>query len=98
MSTNERVLDIAESKFKKKERQVLDGQKAMAEHEANRLALYAKTAKLKALRLARDAELAEAAAITAAAEAKAPPKPAKKVAAKKKPAAAVASAAPPSQD
>ncbi len=37
-----------------------DGKKAMAEYEAAGIATRAKTEKLKALRLARDAELAAA--------------------------------------
>ena len=55
-------------------RQAEDGKKAMAEYEASAAATRAKTEKLKALRLARDA-----------AEQSAPPvaKPAKKKAAKK---------------
>jgi hypothetical protein len=55
-------------------RQAEDGKKAMAEYEASAAATRAKTEKLKALRLARDA-----------AEESAPPaaKPAKKKAAKK---------------
>jgi hypothetical protein len=47
--------DAAESSFKKKERRLLEGQKAMAEHNAALRSEDAKTARLKALRLARDA-------------------------------------------
>jgi hypothetical protein len=47
--------DRAEAIFKKKEERLLDGQKAMAEYEAARLAMREKTARLRALRLARDA-------------------------------------------
>ena len=50
-------------------RQAEDGKKAMAEYEANAAATRAKTEKLRALRLARDA--AEAAAPKPAAKAKA---------------------------
>jgi hypothetical protein len=46
---------FAESKFKRRERQLLDAQKAMAEQEAAKRAVSANTARLKALRLARDA-------------------------------------------
>ena len=44
----------AEAIFKKKEERRLDGQKATAEYEAARLATREKTARLRALRLARD--------------------------------------------
>jgi len=46
---------LAEAKFKKKEQQMLDGQKAMAEYHANRRAVSKNTARLRALREARDA-------------------------------------------
>ena len=46
--------DRAEAIFKKKEERLREGQKAMDEHEAARLAMREKTARLKALRLARD--------------------------------------------
>jgi hypothetical protein len=49
----------AEAQFKKALREQ-DGKKAIAEYEAAGIAMRAKTAKLKALRLARDAELAAA--------------------------------------
>ena len=49
----------AEAQFKKAQREQ-DGKKAMAEYEADGIALRAKTAKLRALRLARDADLAAA--------------------------------------
>jgi len=44
----------AEAAFKKEER-ARQGQKAMAEHQAERQATLNKTARLRALRLARDA-------------------------------------------
>jgi len=44
----------AEASFKKEER-LRDGQKAMAEYEAAQHAVREKTARLRALRLARDA-------------------------------------------
>ena len=43
----------AEALFKKEARR-RDGEKAMAEYEANRCAIREKTARLRALRLARD--------------------------------------------
>lgn len=50
---------VADAQFKKAQRDQ-DGKKAMAEYEAEGVAMRAKTAKLKALRLARDAEVAAA--------------------------------------
>ena len=56
MSTkNDQAHDVAESSFKKKQKRLLEGQKAMAEHNAAQRAEEAKTARLRALRLARDA-------------------------------------------
>ena len=46
--------DRAEAIFKKKQERLRDGQTAMAEYEAARLATREKTARLRALRLARD--------------------------------------------
>jgi hypothetical protein len=48
--------DHAESSFKKKEAQLREGQKAMAEYNADRLAVRERTARLRALRLRRDAD------------------------------------------
>ena len=50
------ALTRAEAAFKrfKKEDERLDGQNAMAEYEAQRAAVREKTARLRALRLARD--------------------------------------------
>jgi hypothetical protein len=48
--------DLAEASFKKKEAQLREGQKAMAEYNMDRRALRDKTARLRALRLARDAD------------------------------------------
>ena len=45
----------AEAAFKKKETQLREGQKAMAEYRAKRFAVSERTARLRALRLARDA-------------------------------------------
>ena len=73
--------NAANNQFRKL-RQAEEGKRAMTEYENNAIASRAKTARLRELRLARDAELAAAAAL-------APPAPAKKKkAAKKKEAAA----------
>ena len=66
----------ANNQFRKL-RQAEDGKRAMTEYENAAIANRAKTARLKALRLARDAEEAAAAAA-------APPAPVKKKATKKK--------------
>ena len=47
--------DRAEAAFKKKELQRLEGNKAMMEYNAQRVAVRERTARLKALRLAREA-------------------------------------------
>lgn len=47
--------DRAEALFKRKQAQSLDGQKARAEYEQRGSAMREKTARLRALRLARDA-------------------------------------------
>jgi hypothetical protein len=52
--------DRAEALFNRKEQQRRDGEQAMAEYQAERRAMQEKTARLKALRLARDAVLAPA--------------------------------------
>jgi hypothetical protein len=58
LDTNaKRIRDRAEAAFKKKQERLREGQQAMAEHEAARLATHEKTARLRALRLARDAGL-----------------------------------------
>jgi len=54
-TTSEQAHDRAEAAFKKKEAQISEGRKAMAEYDENRLAVREKTARLRALRLARDA-------------------------------------------
>jgi hypothetical protein len=64
--------DEAQKQFAKVQR-AEDGKKAMSDYEAEGAAMRAKTARLRALRLARDAEQAAAAP---------PPAPAKKKAAK----------------
>jgi hypothetical protein len=53
---------LAEAKFKRKEVQARDASKAMAEYEAGQAATRAKTARLRALREAREAEDLKAAA------------------------------------
>ena len=68
--------NAANNQFRKL-RQAEEGKRAMTEYENSAIASRAKTARLKALRLARDAEEAAAAAL-------APPKPVKKKKAAKK--------------
>jgi hypothetical protein len=68
--------NAANNQFRKL-RQAEEGKRAMTEYENNAIANRAKTARLRALRLARDAE--EAAALAAA-----PPVPVKKKKAAKK--------------
>ena len=67
--------DRAEAMFKKEQRQ-RDGQQAMAEYVAERRATHEKTARLRELRLARDA--AELRLARDAAEKKAPEEKKKK--------------------
>jgi hypothetical protein len=47
--------DLAESKFKKKEKQLKEAEKAFADYLAEERRVQEKTARLRALRLARDA-------------------------------------------
>jgi hypothetical protein len=55
LTTNTRTAqERAEASFKKKEKQLAEGQKAWAEYEANALAVREKTARLRALRLAHE--------------------------------------------
>jgi hypothetical protein len=68
--------NAANNQFRKL-RQAEEGKRAMTEYENNAIASRAKTARLRALRLARDAEEAAAAAL-------APPAPVKKKKAAKK--------------
>ena len=82
MKNSEQTREVAESSFKKRERRLQEGRKAMAEHDAAARAVDANTARLRALRLARDA-----------AEALAPAKPAKASPAKRK--KKIAAASPP---
>jgi hypothetical protein len=46
---------VAPKRYSSKEQQLLDAQQAMAEYEAELRAMREKTARLRALRLARDA-------------------------------------------
>ena len=52
--------DRAEALFKKKQERLREGQQAMAEYQADRRAVGEKTARLRALRLARDAAQSQA--------------------------------------
>jgi len=55
LATNSKeAQDRAEASFKRKEQRARDGAKAMAEYEAAGVALRKKTARLKALRLAKE--------------------------------------------
>jgi hypothetical protein len=67
----------AEARFKRKEVQARDGAKAMAEYEAERATVGQKIARLRALRLGKEAADKKAAEGVAAAKA-AKPKRAKK--------------------
>jgi hypothetical protein len=55
MSTSTQLRQDAEAKFKRKEIQRLDGCAAMAEYEAAGRATLERTARLRALRLSREA-------------------------------------------
>jgi hypothetical protein len=55
MNSKEALKKRAEARFKQQER-ALDGRKAMTEYEAQVLAIREKTARLKALRLANEAQ------------------------------------------
>ena len=52
---SEQPQDRAEALFKKKQERLREGEQAMAEYQADRRAVGEKTARLRALRLARDA-------------------------------------------
>ena len=53
--TSHQARDRAEALFNRKEERLRDGQEAMAEYQAGLRAMREKTARLRALRLARDA-------------------------------------------
>jgi hypothetical protein len=55
-SNSEDARARAEASFKRKERQAIEGAKAMAEYEAQLIAVRERTARLRALRLAKQAE------------------------------------------
>jgi hypothetical protein len=55
VNNSQQVHERAEASFKKKETQVLEGQKVRAGDDTDRLAVREKTARLRALRLSRDA-------------------------------------------
>jgi hypothetical protein len=75
MSTpkNTKDMERAQAAFHKKEVQAREGAAAMAEYKAAATARLANTEKLRALRLAKEAEEARAAAMKAAAKAVAKP-------------------------
>ena len=56
MNSKEVLKRRAEARFRQEER-ALDGRKAMTEYEAQVLAIREKTARLKALRLAKEAQV-----------------------------------------
>jgi hypothetical protein len=62
MSNSEAIRDRANASFKRKELQAREGAKAMADYEADARAIEKKTARLKALRLAREEQYRQAAA------------------------------------
>jgi hypothetical protein len=90
MKNSGQAHDAAESSFKKRERRITEGRKAMAEHDAAARAVDANTARLRALRLARDAaEVLAPAKTVKASSAKKKTSSAKKIAAAPAPVAAV---------
>jgi hypothetical protein len=61
LKTDTRIAqEEAEAKFRKKEIQLTEGKKAWAEYEANAVRVREKTARLRALRLAREGAGVEA--------------------------------------
>ena len=62
MSNSEEARTRANASFKRKELQAREGAKAMADYEADARAIEKKTARLKALRLAREEQDRQAAA------------------------------------
>ena len=62
MTNSEEVRRRAEASFKRKALQVREGAKAVADYEADARAVEKKTARLRALRLAREEGAREAAA------------------------------------
>jgi hypothetical protein len=62
MTNSEAIRHRANASFKRRELQVREGAKAVAEYEAASRAIEVKTARLKALRLAREEQSRQAAA------------------------------------
>jgi hypothetical protein len=62
MTNSETIRDRANASFKRKELQAREGAKAMADYEADARAVEKKTARLKALRLAREEQDRQASA------------------------------------
>ena len=62
MTNSEEARRRAEASFKRKELQAREGAKAVADYEADARAVEKNTARLRALRLARDEEVRQAAA------------------------------------
>jgi hypothetical protein len=60
MTNSEEARRRADASFKRKELQVREGAKALADYEATARAVQKNTARLKALRLARDEQAAAA--------------------------------------
>ena len=60
MTSKAESKDLAEAKFKKKEQKAQEGAQAMAEYEAAGRAVEKNTARLRALRLAKEAADKEA--------------------------------------
>jgi hypothetical protein len=55
MNSHQPDVERAEALFKKKQERLREGEKAIAEYQAERRAIIEKTARLRALRLPRDA-------------------------------------------
>ncbi len=58
MISSKEAHDLAEAKFKKKEEQLKEGNRAFADYLAEQRRVAEKTARLRALRLARDEAIA----------------------------------------
>ena len=76
MNSHQPDVERAETLFKKKQERLREGEKAMTEYQAERRAIIEKTARLRALRLARDAARPRSAEATV--QTSAPPKKTKK--------------------
>ena len=63
MTNSEEARRRADASFKRKALQVQEGAKAVADYEADARAVEKNTARLRALRLARDEEARQAAAV-----------------------------------